>query len=123
MSREVEFMRASAQAAGRTLDDVDLFLFGANGDGALDRVYSRVAQALEPFIRPNARIAVFKGACGEFYAAGAVAAALAAQTVRRGALPPQIEVVRGPQTGAGVLTALVYSLPQLVYHSVCTVTL
>ena len=123
MSTEVEFIRASAHAAGRTLEDVELFLFGANGDSALDRVYSMVAQALEPFIRPDARIAVFKGACGEFCAAGAVAAALAAQAVRHGALPPQIEVVRGPQTGAGVSTAVIYSLPQLAYHSVCTVTL
>lgn len=119
---EVELIRESADAAGKRLEDVDLFLLGANGDSALDRIYWRVADALEPSISPNARIAVFKGACGEFYAAGAIGAALAAQAVRHGALPPHVEVVRGPQTGAGVSTAVLYSLPQLAYHSVCTVT-
>jgi len=122
-SAEVEFIGASAASAGRKLEDVDLFLFGANGDGAADRAYIKVARALEPYIRRDARIGTFKGACGEFHAAGAIGAALAAQAVRDGALPAQIDVVRGPQKGGRISTAVVYSLPQLAYHSVCTVAL
>jgi 3-oxoacyl-[acyl-carrier-protein] synthase II len=122
VSAEVEFMKVSAAAADRTLEDVDLFLFGANADCMVDRVYLRVAEALEPFVRRDARIAVFKGACGEFCTSSAVGTALAAQTVRDGNLAAQIEMVRGPHAGVGISTAVVYSLPQLAYHSVCTVT-
>jgi 3-oxoacyl-(acyl-carrier-protein) synthase len=132
---EVEFIRGALDAAGKTLDGVDLFLFGANGDPRLDAVYAEVARVL------GGLCGVYKHLCGEFCTAPAVGVALAARSVRDGRLAPEISLPKAfhewhrregmspgyPPEGAirewpSGGSVAVYHLHEAGYHSICLVT-
>ncbi|MCP4638971.1 MAG: hypothetical protein GY851_00985 [bacterium] len=116
---ETDFLGRVLASAGLSLGDVDLVLYGANGDADLDAAYRRVDDRLADTV-PNA--GVFKHECGDFMTASALGVALAVDAVRDGQVPPAVRCIRPGTTESLVRTALVYSLSRAGYHSACVTT-
>ena len=118
---EVGLVRDALTAAGTSLERVDLLLLGANGFAASDQACAQAVRALRAE-HPAMACGVYKHLCGEFGAAPALGVALAARSVREGALASQIRCLHGGGAARPVARAVVYHLHESGYHSVCVVT-
>ena len=93
-----------------SLEDIDLFLLGNNGDLKSDQVYN----TFEKSINSSEKIGYFKHLCGEYPTASAFGLWLAATTLKNGRIP--FSTGSGPALGAKA-KILIYNSGHYGHHS------
>jgi len=120
--REAGFISRTITQTGRTIADIEFFLFGANGSPILDAAYLAVAEELSSAKGCDIPCGVFKQFCGEYCTASAMGLAFALSVLHKG-----VSIVTGktaenvPSDKVG--NVLLYNLYDAGYHSMLLVTL
>lgn len=121
-AQEVAFINKAIAKADYTVSDVDFFLFGANGNAALDASYIEIERALSAVKGRNIRYGVYKQLCGEYCTASALGLAIALSILREG-IPHGIEKSKPEGVTEEISNVLLYNLSDTGYHSICLVSL
>ena len=104
------------QRTGRSIEDIDLVLFGINGDFKYDKIYYNIAKQLFP-TTPSG---YYKHLCGEYFTSSAFGVWLAAKILYHQHIP---EVVRFNNPSSGKLSnILLYNHFRNIEHSFILVT-
>jgi 3-oxoacyl-(acyl-carrier-protein) synthase len=118
-SSEMSFIEQALRDAGTRLDDVGLVLLGANGDPALDEIYSEVAGGLRAHA-PGLAVGVYRHLTGDFATASALGFELAVRAVAGRAVPIEVCIVEGAPRS--IECVLLYHLTSASYHSAMLVS-
>lgn len=78
---ETKWIESALARNGKTLNDIDIILSGANGDLQLDTMYSDVVEAINRKAKKKIRHGCYKHLCGEHHSASAFGMAMAAGLV------------------------------------------
>jgi hypothetical protein len=93
---------------------------GANGEPALDAIYTGVIASLREHA-PGIAVGVYRHLTGDFAVASALGLELAVRAVSAPALPDEVDVVAGPASGP-TAHVLLYHLTSSGMHSVMIVS-
>ena len=116
---ELAFVEQTLRDAGTRLDSVGLVLVGANGDPALDEIYTEVARGLRAWAEGLA-VGVYRHLTGDFATASALGFELAVRAVASRAVPSEVRVVEGAPRS--IDRALLYHVTSAGYHSAMIVS-
>lgn len=120
---EIDFIQRTLASSGTSLDEVDIVLVGTNGRSGLDAAYNEVLAAMASVVGRPVRAGAYKGVCGEFCTAAAIALALASEAIRGGKPCPHIrEITPMANAAEAPSKVLLYHLYPTGHHSAILVT-
>ncbi len=102
-------------SAGLTMQDVDIFLTGMNGDQDFDPIYYTLAEKLFT----DKTLLYFKHLCGEYHTSTGFALWVAANILKRQVIPPVLIIKITPLTN--IRNILIYNQYRNVHHSLILV--
>jgi 3-oxoacyl-(acyl-carrier-protein) synthase len=105
------------QENGLAKEQLDLVLFGLNGDFPFDEIYR---QLMRSFFAGKTGCAVYKPLCGEYYTSSAFALWLASVIISRQTVPVPVRI--SPVSGNRIENILIYNHLRNVEHSLILLT-
>ncbi|MEI6766265.1 MAG: beta-ketoacyl synthase chain length factor [Bacteroidota bacterium] len=114
--RVTEYIKSGLDTAEMKADDIDLCIFGMNGDRQGDRIYDELSNGMFA----GKTVVAYKHLTGEYHTANAFAPALAASILRSQSVPDSV-AVHGNKPG-NIRNILIYNHYFNTHHSVITLS-